>query len=89
MEPPAGIEPATPSLPWNHREPLCGPLFSQVALDRKDQSYRFSFDAVMRSLWSKVVAAVGVVGPQRHRGVGGRADRPAVNLHPRGRDPAS
>jgi hypothetical protein len=24
MEPPAGIEPATPSLPWNHREPLCG-----------------------------------------------------------------
>jgi hypothetical protein len=24
---PAGIEPATPSLPWNHREPLCGPPF--------------------------------------------------------------
>jgi hypothetical protein len=22
---PAGIEPATPSSPWNHQEPLCGP----------------------------------------------------------------
>src|SRR5918996_1901428 len=31
VEPPAGIEPATPSLPWNHQEPLCGPPFSQVA----------------------------------------------------------
>ena len=31
VEPPAGIEPATPSLPWNHREPLCEPAFSQVA----------------------------------------------------------
>jgi hypothetical protein len=25
---PAGIEPATPSLPWNHQEPLCGPPVS-------------------------------------------------------------
>jgi hypothetical protein len=24
---PAGIEPATPSLPWNHQEPLCGTPF--------------------------------------------------------------
>jgi hypothetical protein len=24
---PPGIEPATPSLPWNHQEPLCGPPF--------------------------------------------------------------
>jgi hypothetical protein len=47
--PPAGIEPATPSLPWNHREPLCGPPFPQLAPDRKGQSYRFSFDEVMRS----------------------------------------
>ena len=61
VEPPAGIEPATPSLPWNHREPLCGPPSSQVALDRRCQSYRFSFGEVMRSLqalcgsslWSK------------------------------------
>jgi hypothetical protein len=89
VEPPAGIEPATPSLPWNHQEPLCEPPFSQVVLDRKGQSYGFCFDAVMRSLPSAVVGAVGVVGPQRHRGVGGRADRPAVNLHPRGEDPAS
>ena len=49
VEPPAGIEPATPSLPWNHQEPLCGPPFSQVAADRRGPSYRFSFDAVMRS----------------------------------------
>ena len=50
VEPPAGIEPATPSLPWNHREPLCGPPFSQVEPDRRGQSYRFSLAEVMRSL---------------------------------------
>jgi hypothetical protein len=38
VEPPAGIEPATPSLPWNHREPLCGPALSQVACDRRPPS---------------------------------------------------
>ncbi len=35
---PAGIEPATSSLPWNHREPLCGRPFSQVAPDRRCRS---------------------------------------------------
>ena len=50
VEPPAGIEPATPSLPWNHQEPLCEPPFPQVTPDRRGQSYRFSFDEVMRSL---------------------------------------
>jgi hypothetical protein len=50
VEPPAGIEPATPSLPWNHQEPLCGWSFSQVALDRRGRRYRFSFGEVMRSL---------------------------------------
>jgi hypothetical protein len=50
VEPPAGIEPATPSLPWNHQEPLCEPLFPQVTPDRRGQSYRFSFGQVMRSL---------------------------------------
>jgi hypothetical protein len=49
VEPPAGIEPATPSLPWNHQEPLCAPPFPQVATDRRDQSCRFSFGEVMRS----------------------------------------
>jgi hypothetical protein len=49
VEPPAGIEPATPSLPWNHREPLCGAPFPQVTPDRKGQRYRFSFGEVMRS----------------------------------------
>src|SRR5918996_3895721 len=57
VEPPAGIEPATPSLPWNHQEPLCGPPFPQVAPDRRGRSYRFSFGEVMRSLpassWSR------------------------------------
>jgi hypothetical protein len=56
VEPPAGIEPATPSLPWNHREPLCGPPFPQVAPDRTCRGYRFSFGEVMRSpsrhVWS-------------------------------------
>jgi hypothetical protein len=50
VEPPAGIEPATPSLPWNHQEPLCEPPFPQVTPDRQGQSYRFSFSEVMRSL---------------------------------------
>jgi hypothetical protein len=49
VEPPAGIEPATPSLPWNHQEPLCEPPFPQVTPDRRSQSYRFSFDQGMRS----------------------------------------
>ncbi len=31
---PAGIEPATPSLLWNHQIRLCGPSFSQVAPHR-------------------------------------------------------
>src|SRR5215203_5637768 len=48
-EPPAGIEPATLSLPWNHQEPLCGPPFPQVTPDRKGQSYGFYFHTVMRS----------------------------------------
>src|SRR5829696_2468910 len=55
VEPPAGIEPATPTLPWNHQEPLCEPPFSKVAPDRRGRSYRFSFDAVMRSLSSRVL----------------------------------
>jgi hypothetical protein len=38
VEPPAGIEPATPSLPWNHQEPLYGPPFPPVTFDRKCQS---------------------------------------------------
>ena len=50
LEPPAGIEPATPSLPWNHQEPLCEPPFPQVTANRKGRSYRFSFGEVMRSL---------------------------------------
>jgi hypothetical protein len=59
---PGGIEPPTPSSPWNHQEPLCGPRFSQVTLDRQGRSYGFCFDAVMRSLLSGVVAAVGSSG---------------------------
>jgi hypothetical protein len=57
VEPPAGIEPATPSLPWNHREPLCGTPFPQLTPDRRHQSYRFSFGQVMRSLQSRLIAA--------------------------------
>jgi len=49
IEPPAGIEPATLSLPWNHQEPLYGTPFPQVTPDRRGQSYRFSFGEVMRS----------------------------------------
>jgi hypothetical protein len=55
VEPPGGIEPPTPSLPWNHREPLYGWLFPQVTPDRRGQSYRFSFSEVMRSLSSHVL----------------------------------
>jgi hypothetical protein len=59
VEPPAGIEPATPSLPWNHQEPLCGPPFPQVTPDRRGRSYRFSCGLVMRSLPSHVLIACG------------------------------
>ena len=60
VEPPAGIEPATPSLPWNHQEPLCEPPFPQLTPDRQGQSYRFSFDAGMRSLSKHVLVVSGV-----------------------------
>ena len=59
VEPPAGIEPATPSLPWNHQEPLCGPPFPQVAPDRRGQSYRFCFGEVMRSPISRRLRGLG------------------------------
>ena len=70
VEPPAGIEPATPSLPWNHREPLCGPPFPQVARDRRGRSYRFSLCEGMRSLpvtliGLKRVSARGTTGCYR------------------------
>jgi hypothetical protein len=55
VEPPAGIEPATPSLPWNYREPLCGTASPQVTRDRRCQSYAFSRRDVLRSpnsLWT-------------------------------------
>ena len=55
---PAGIEPATPSLPWNHREPLCDPPFPQLTPDRRGRSYRFSFDEVIRSLCSRLALMV-------------------------------
>jgi hypothetical protein len=45
-----GRPPATPSLPWNHREPLCEPPFPQVTPDRQGRSYRFSCGKVMCSL---------------------------------------
>jgi hypothetical protein len=61
VEPPAGIEPATPSLPWNHREPLCGTPFSQLTPDRRGQSYRFSFGEVMCSLFGR--ALIGELSP--------------------------
>ena len=48
---PQGWPPAMSHLPWNHREPLCGPPFPQVTLDRKGQSYGFCFREGMRSLF--------------------------------------
>jgi hypothetical protein len=59
VEPPAGIEPATPSLPWNHREPLCEPPYPQLTPDRKGESYRFSCGQVMCSPSSHVVMVTG------------------------------
>ena len=42
VEPPAGIEPATPSLPWIGGQAPCYPAFSQVAGDRGCRSYVLS-----------------------------------------------
>jgi hypothetical protein len=60
VEPPAGIEPATPSLPWNHREPLCEPPFPQVTLDRSSRSYRFSFGEVTKGYGSSWIFWLGL-----------------------------
>ena len=57
VEPPGGIEPPTPSLPWNHREPLCGPPLPQLTPDRKGRSYALSSPAVMRSVEGKSLSA--------------------------------
>jgi hypothetical protein len=38
VEPPARIEPATPSLPWILHSPLCRPAFPQLAGDRRPPS---------------------------------------------------
>jgi hypothetical protein len=56
---PAGRVQESPSLPWNNQEPLCGPPVPQVAPDRRGQSYRFSFDQVMRSLSSHALIVPG------------------------------
>ena len=42
VEPPAGIEPATPSLPWIGGQAPCYPAFSQVTGDRGRRSYVLS-----------------------------------------------
>jgi hypothetical protein len=72
VEPPAGIEPATPSLPWNHQEPLCGPPFPQLAPDRRCQSYRFSYGEVSESLKRQIFKMQQVRHLWAHRG--GRPD---------------
>jgi hypothetical protein len=78
-EPPGGIEPPTPSLPWNHREPLCAPPFPQVASDRSYQSYRFSFGEVMRShAWDSWSLKQIILRPGVHK------DRPLPTARWRG-----
>ena len=42
VEPPAGIEPATPSLPWIGGQAPCYPASLQLARHRKWQSYVLS-----------------------------------------------
>jgi hypothetical protein len=49
-----------PILTMDHQEPLCGPPFPQVTSDRSGQSYRFSFDQVMRSVWSRLAVMVAM-----------------------------
>jgi hypothetical protein len=44
-----GVEPPTSSLSAKCREPLCGPPFLQVALDRKGQRYALNQPIGMRS----------------------------------------
>jgi hypothetical protein len=84
VEPPAGIEPATPSLPWNHREPLCGTPFPQITPDRQGQSYRFSFSEVMRSLSSHaLIVADASDNPARDHKPGRLPTHPGIYLHRR------
>jgi hypothetical protein len=60
VEPPAGIEPATPSLPWNYREPLCGSSFPQVVRDRGCQGRALS---TRRGAFS--LSGAGSLSPRR------------------------
>jgi hypothetical protein len=59
VEPPAGIEPATPSLPWIGGAPPCHPPSSQVARNRKWHSYGLSRQA--RSWSPRTVVLLQVV----------------------------
>jgi hypothetical protein len=49
VEPPAGIEPATPSLPWIGGSPPCYPPFLQVVGLRSRCSYVLSFGLMLPS----------------------------------------
>ena len=51
VEPPAGIEPATPSLPWILHSPLCGPEFVQVGRDRRPRSNVLLVVGPIRGPW--------------------------------------
>ena len=45
VEPPAGIEPETPSLPWIGGQAPCYPAYLQVTRYRKGRSYGASWRA--------------------------------------------
>ena len=54
MEPPAGIEPATPSLPWIGGQAPCYPAYLQVTRYRKGRSYGASWRAYLAARHSLI-----------------------------------
>ena len=84
MEPPAGIEPATPSLPWIGGRALCYPAFSQVAAHRGCRSYGLSCYTYMPT----VSTVIGDVTSARHRHTAPRESPvrlASASVAPRGR----
>jgi hypothetical protein len=72
VEPPAGIEPATPSLPWIGGQALCYPSSSQLTQHRERRSYGAS------SASGAVPGGLDCTGPSD--AADHRAGRPSVDI---------
>src|SRR5262245_45121564 len=73
VEPPGGIEPPTPSLPWISLSPLCAPRFPQVAGDCRPPSYVLCRGGPSRPSTRSVLQQILVDGANGHGALPGGA----------------